>query len=87
MTQAEQPGPDCQPQSPPNRFSPRKLRLSKWTARLPSNREKHFLVIELHEDEVGNLLEVELQAVYSGRSQRLDWRELRDSARWRMGWH
>ena len=83
MSQIDPPAPDC----PPNRFNPRKLRLSKWTARQPRNREKHFLVVELLEDESGNLLAVELQAVYSGRSQCLDWRELRDGARWRMGWH
>ncbi|THG86389.1 TIGR02450 family Trp-rich protein [Pseudomonas sp. A-1] len=83
MSQIEPPT----PKNPPNRFNPRKLRLSKWTARQPCNREKHFLVVELLEDEAGNLLEIELQAVYSGRSQWLDWRELRDSARWRIGWH
>lgn len=83
MSQLDPPAANC----PPNRFNPRKLRLSKWTARQPCNREKHFLVVDLHEDEAGKLLAVELQAVHSGRSQRLDWRELRDGARWRMGWH
>jgi tryptophan-rich hypothetical protein len=69
-----------------NRFSPRKLKLSKWTARQPRNKEKHFLVTDLLLDEQGELLQIELQAVYSQRSQWLDWRELRDDEQWQMGW-
>ena len=69
-----------------NRFNPRKLLLSKWTAAQPENREKHFLVTELFRDEEGGVLEVELQAVLSQRSERLDWRHLQDGQRWRMGW-
>lgn len=72
--------------TPMNRFNPRKLKLSKWTACQPKNREKHFLVTELLCDEDGTPVQVELQAVYSGRSELLDWRELRDEQRWRMGW-
>ncbi|WP_448632743.1 MULTISPECIES: TIGR02450 family Trp-rich protein [Pseudomonas fluorescens group] len=69
-----------------NPFNPRKLALSKWTACAPVNKEKHFLVTQLICDEAGVPLQVELQAVYSGRTERLDWRELRDDKRWRMGW-
>lgn len=69
-----------------HRLTPRKLLLSKWTAARPQNREKHFLVTELICDEEGVVLEVELQAVLSKRTQRLDWRALQDADRWRMGW-
>lgn len=69
-----------------NRFNPDKLLLSKWTATQPQNKEKHFLVTELQRDEEGVVLQVELQAVYSKRSQWLDWRELRDDQIWRLGW-
>ena len=65
---------------------PRKLLLSKWTALQPKNREKHFLVTELFCDEEGSVLAIELQAVLSQRSERLDWRQLQDAQRWRMGW-
>lgn len=70
----------------PHRLNPRKLLLSKWTAAQPLNREKHFLVTQLFCDEDGTVLAVELQAVLSQRNQRLDWRDLQDSARWYMGW-
>lgn len=69
-----------------NRLNPRKLLLSKWTAAAPQNREKHFLVTELFRDEEGTVLEIELQAVLTGRNQRLPWQTLQDAEHWRMGW-
>lgn len=69
-----------------NRLNPRKLLLSKWTAARPLNREKHFLVTELFRDEEGTVLEIELQAVLTQRSERLPWQALQDDVAWRMGW-
>jgi len=69
-----------------NRINPRKLLLSKWTAAHPQNREKHFLVTELIRDEEGTVLEVELQAVLTQRSERLDWQVLKESKLWLLGW-
>ena len=69
-----------------NRINPRKLLLSKWTAAHPQNREKHFLVTELYRDEEGTVLDVELQAVLTRRSQRLAWQTLKNSDAWRLGW-
>lgn len=73
--------------NPLNRFNPRKLKLSKWTACEPVNREKHFLVIQLLCDEQGVPVQVELQAVHSARTELLEWQALRDSRRWKMGWN
>lgn len=69
-----------------NRINPRKLLLSKWTAAQPQNREKHFLVTELFRDEDGTVLEVELQAVLTRRTEQWDWHALQDDSRWKMGW-
>ena len=69
-----------------NRFNPRKLALSKWAARAPLNREKHFIVTQLLCDDEGTPLQVEMQAVLTGRSEVFDWQELRDSTRWLLGW-
>jgi tryptophan-rich hypothetical protein len=69
-----------------NRLNPRKLLLSKWTAAHPQHREKHFLVTELFCDEEGTVLEIELQAVLTKRSERLSWQTLQDEQTWRMGW-
>ncbi len=69
-----------------NRINPSKLLLSKWTAAQPQNREKHFLVTELFLDEEGTVLDVELQAVLTKRSERLDWQTLKNSDTWILGW-
>lgn len=69
-----------------NRLNPGKLLLSKWTAAQPKNREKHFLVTELFRDEDGTVLAVELQAVLTQRSERLDWQALKNSDAWILGW-
>ncbi|AXJ06890.1 hypothetical protein CFN16_22985 [Pseudomonas fluorescens] len=69
-----------------NRINPRKLLLSKWTAAHPQNREKHFLVTELFRDEDGTVLEIELQAVLTRRTEQCDWHTLQDDSRWKMGW-
>ncbi|MCK9813290.1 MAG: TIGR02450 family Trp-rich protein [Candidatus Pseudomonas colombiensis] len=69
-----------------NRLNPRKLLLSKWTAARPQNREKHFLVTELFCDDEGTVLDIELQAVLSKRSQRLTWQTLQNDQDWKMGW-
>ena len=69
-----------------NRVSPKKLLHSKWTAVQPVNKEKHFLVTEVHEDDAGNPQTVTLEAVHSKRERELGWRDLRDTAQWRIGW-
>ncbi|MHC8288699.1 TIGR02450 family Trp-rich protein [Pseudomonas sp. XS1P51] len=69
-----------------NRINPHKLLLSKWTAAHPQNREKHFLITELFRDEEGTVLDVELQAVLTKRSERLTWQTLKNSDAWRLGW-
>lgn len=68
------------------RLNPRKLLLSKWTAARPVKREKHFLVTELFCDEQGSVLAIELQAVLTRRSERVDWRELQNAKHWKIGW-
>lgn len=69
-----------------NPVSPKKLLHTKWTAAQPENKEKHFLVTAVQEDDEGNPQTVILEAVYSKHERELDWRELKDSAQWRVGW-
>ena len=74
--------------APRHRLSPKKLLLSKWTAVAPLGKEKHFVVTQVVELEPpGAKIElVELQAVHSGRSITVNWRELTDASRWHQGW-
>lgn len=62
--------------------------LSKWTAVTPSNKEKHFVLTRIIEpDRPGvKLVQVELEAVYSGRSMTAGWEELIDRECWHPGW-
>lgn len=69
-----------------NRINPNKLLLSKWTAAHPQNREKHFLVTKLFRDDEGTVLEIELQAVLTQRSERYQWQTLSDQDHWTFGW-
>lgn len=67
-------------------LNPNKLHLSKWTAVHPEHKEKHFIVTRIFRDDDMRVLDVELEAVLTKRKQRLSWRDLKDEARWRVGW-
>ena len=75
-------------QQPHRRLNPKKLLLSKWTAAVPRDKEKHFIVTQVITPEQADLpIEwVELEAVYSRRSFSLPWRELTDASAWLQGW-
>lgn len=82
---------DDKPAPPPlprNRIAVRKLLSSKWTAVVPRDRERHFIVVKVVVPEPPDLRvkRIELEAVHSGRTFELDWRELKDATRWAQGW-
>ncbi len=69
------------------RLNPSKLLLSKWTATVPQNKEKHFLVVALGRPAPDAPVEtVTLEAVYTGRQNTLPWQALRDESQWLQGW-
>jgi tryptophan-rich hypothetical protein len=75
--------------SPTSRhLNPKKLLLSKWTAAVPRNKEKHFIVTRIILPEPPALLieHIELESVHSRRSFILPWRELKDRTCWLQGW-
>ncbi|HSG24164.1 MAG TPA: TIGR02450 family Trp-rich protein [Azonexus sp.] len=69
-------------------LNPRKLIMSKWTAAVPSQREKHFIVTMLLEPvpPASQAGLVEIEAIYTGRRFTLPWRELLEGERWLQGW-
>lgn len=69
-------------------LNPKQLPLSKWTAVRPVDKEKHFIVVKLIETDPPGapVVDIELQAVHSGRVQLLPWRALADQAVWKRGW-
>jgi tryptophan-rich hypothetical protein len=71
---------------PMNRIHFRKLLHSKWTARNPSSREKHFEVIGLLPTNNRAPDLVIIEAIYTGRLYTMPWHALRDASRWIVGW-
>ena len=69
-------------------LNPKKLLKSKWTAVLPVNKEKHFMVTKLvMPDSLDQPIElIKLEAFYSRRIQLLPWAHLNDSNLWIQGW-
>jgi len=69
-------------------LSPKKLLHSKWTAIKPQNREKHFIVVSVMQDETDPqiITQVTLEAVLSKRQQTLHWRDLAEQSIWKAGW-
>ena len=67
---------------------PKKLLLTKWTAVKPVARQKNFLVTKVLEPEPPEtpVQWVEIEAVYSKKVRRIQWRELLDDTVWKQGW-
>jgi len=71
-----------------NPLSPKKLLLSKWTAVVPLDKQKHFLVSRViqPDDPQAPIEWVEIEAVFSRATQRIPWRQLQDPSLWHQGW-
>ena len=87
MTRA--PYPSAADANPPkNRLSPKKLLLTKWTAVVARDKEKHFMVIRVVEpvQPQVRIEQVELEAVHSKRTFLVYWRDLTHHDQWLQGW-
>lgn len=73
---------------PQRSWHPKKLANSKWTAVVPQQREKHFIVVavEVDAEDVQLIRQVTLEAVLSKRQFTLHWKTLSDTAQWQPGW-
>lgn len=71
-----------------NPLHPKKLLLTKWTAVKPISKNKHFLVAKVVEPELpeASVVWIDLEAVYSKKQIRIEWRDLRDTSQWKQGW-
>jgi len=71
-----------------NALSPKKLLHTKWTAVVPRNKEKHFIVTKVIEPEPPGspVVSVEIEAVHSKQVRVVPWRDLMDATQWRRGW-
>lgn len=69
-----------------NTINPKKLLSSKWTAVIPTNKEKHFMVTDIEFDEEGLVVSCSMEAVMSKRLFEINWHDLKDDAHWVHGW-
>lgn len=69
-----------------NKINPKKLLNSKWTAVVPVNKEKHFVVSEIKFDEDDLVVSCCIEAVLSKRAMPINWSDLKDDSHWIQGW-
>jgi tryptophan-rich hypothetical protein len=69
-----------------NQINPKKLLNSKWTAVIPNNKEKHFLISQINFDEQDKVDQCYIEAVMSKREILIEWTDLTDSQLWLQGW-
>jgi tryptophan-rich hypothetical protein len=67
-------------------INPAKLLTSKWTAVQPINKEKHFLVTRVIRDDKNVITSCIVEAVLTRKDYEMDWRALKNKARWQAGW-
>lgn len=69
-----------------NQINPNKLLRSKWTAVQPKSMERHFIVNKIIRAHDESITGCELEAIINNRIYRIDWKLLKDSSIWKMGW-
>lgn len=69
-----------------NKVNPKALIHSKWTKVDVKNKEKHFIIIVVKFDELQKVIECKIEAVMTKKQYSIDWRDLKNSQNWRIGW-
>ncbi|GGQ08117.1 TIGR02450 family Trp-rich protein [Shewanella litoralis] len=69
-----------------NRIHPKKLLHSKWTKVEVVNKLKHFSVIKVEYDELQNVTECIIRAEMNAAEFAIEWRDLKDPQKWKIGW-
>ncbi len=67
-------------------INPAKLLRSKWTAVQPVNKEKHFLVTRVIQNDEHVVVSCVVEAVLTHKEYEIDWRALTNKACWLTGW-
>ena len=69
-----------------NKVSPKALLHSKWTKITVENKEKHFVITKLTFDEDQRVTACVIEAVINNNEYVINWRDLKDSKQWKIGW-
>lgn len=69
-----------------NKVNPKVLLHSKWTKIAVSNKEKHFIIVKVAFDENQSVIDCIIEAVINNKQYHINWRELKQPEKWRIGW-
>ena len=69
-----------------NKVNPKSLFYSKWTKLDVINKEKHFVITTVNFDDDKNVTECVIEAVINNKEYEINWRDLKNSELWRLGW-
>lgn len=69
-----------------NKVSPKALLNSKWSKVAITNKEKHFMVTKVTFNDEQQVVDCIIEAVMTKREYSLNWRELKEKDKWRLGW-
>jgi tryptophan-rich hypothetical protein len=69
-----------------NKISPKSLLHSKWTRIDITNKEKHFIITVVEFDEDQKVDKCFIEAIMTKNEYAIDWRELKDTKMWKIGW-
>lgn len=69
-----------------NKVNPKALLNSKWTAMTVNNKEKHFIVIDVEFDDEQKVSLCVIEAVINNHQCEINWRDLKDPTKWKIGW-
>lgn len=69
-----------------NKINPKALINSKWTKVDITNKEKHFIITKVEFDEEQKVIACVIEAVMTHNEYNIDWRDLKISDQWRVGW-
>ena len=69
-----------------NKVNPKTLINSKWTKVDVVNKEKHFVITKVDYDEEQKVTRCVIEAVMNHNEYNIDWRDLKLSKSWKIGW-
>ncbi|MDU0112473.1 TIGR02450 family Trp-rich protein [Psychrosphaera aquimarina] len=69
-----------------NKVSPKTLLNSKWTKCKISNKEKHFIIVDVEFNDEQLLTKCVIEAVFNNNQYEIDWKTLKDPNLWKIGW-
>lgn len=69
-----------------NKVNPKVLLNSKWTKVEINNKEKHFIITKVVFDENQRVVECVIEAAMTNNEYAINWRDLKNSTQWLMGW-